>query len=332
MRYRASSSSAPTGPTRSSRAAGASPWTIPAISPSRSAPTRPSPGPRHRRGRVLLRREPRSRLRLDVPDGRRTGQRRRRDPRGDPPRLDVHVPRPLCGVHRAPARVHPQCGQLELCAAPIGGIVKTYGGHGRNHFERGVLIGDAGSFVDPMTGEGITPGDGVGATRGPVLEAALRGGSLRRGRLAEYDRAFRSYFDPSMIFLDLCATCSATAISPVPGYVPLSAAAGSHRRTSVRPRGSRLFRRPRHPAVRNPRRDVGAHRPRSRARLAAVPGRRHRRHSLGDLVDWQDGADAVRAPRSLLACALDARRATEVGGAARRRADSSCDPRASGLV
>ena len=37
---------------------------------------------------------------------------------------------------------------------PIGGVVKMYGGVGPNYFDGGVLIGDAGSFADPMTGEG----------------------------------------------------------------------------------------------------------------------------------------------------------------------------------
>ncbi len=121
-------------------------------------------------------------------------------------RLGVHVPDLFAEFVERLRRVHTQCGQLELCAPPIGGIVKTYGGHGRNHFERGVLIGDAGSFVDPMTGEGITPAMESALLAAPVLEAALEEGCYDEARLAEYDDAFRGYFDPSMIFLDLCAT------------------------------------------------------------------------------------------------------------------------------
>ena len=52
---------------------------------------------------------------------------------------------------------HPACRRLSLCKPAIGGIVKTYGCAGPNFFDRGLLIGDAGCFVDPMTGEGITP-------------------------------------------------------------------------------------------------------------------------------------------------------------------------------
>src|SRR6266542_3030901 len=102
-------------------------------------------------------------------------------------------------------RLHPRCVNLELCSAPIGGIVRTYGGAGPNHFDGGVLIGDAGSFVDPMTGEGITPAAESALLAEPVLQAALEAGRFDARQLAAYERAFRAYFDPAMTFLDLCA-------------------------------------------------------------------------------------------------------------------------------
>ena len=90
-------------------------------------------------------------------------------------------------------------------AKPLGGVVKTYGGIGRNHFDGGVLIGDAGSFVDPMTGEGITPG-----MESALIAASTVAESLERGRfdaafLSQFERDFRRYFDPAMLYLDLCA-------------------------------------------------------------------------------------------------------------------------------
>ena len=100
---------------------------------------------------------------------------------------------------------HPRWAALELCAPPIGGIVKTYGAAGRNHFDGGVLIGDAGCFVDPMTGEGITPAMESALLASPVLRAALDDGRFGSDRLAPYEASFRSYFDPAMTFLDLCA-------------------------------------------------------------------------------------------------------------------------------
>lgn len=99
---------------------------------------------------------------------------------------------------------HPGCGALELEAKPIGGVVCTYGGAGPNHFDGGVLVGDAGSFVDPMTGEGITQAMESALLAVPALLDALERGA-DRAVLAAYEVAFRSYFDPSMLFLAFCA-------------------------------------------------------------------------------------------------------------------------------
>ena len=87
----------------------------------------------------------------------------------------------------------------------IGGVVKTYGGASRNYFHGGVLIGDAGSFVDPMTGEGITPAFESALLAAPVLMRALEAGHFGRPQLSEFEASFRRYFDPAMDFLDLCA-------------------------------------------------------------------------------------------------------------------------------
>jgi menaquinone-9 beta-reductase len=100
---------------------------------------------------------------------------------------------------------HPNCGKLTLLRAPIGGIVKTYGSAGKNTFDRGVLIGDAGSFVDPMTGEGITPAMESALLGAGVVMKALKGGELKAEVFAEYEKAWRGYFDPAMVFVDLCA-------------------------------------------------------------------------------------------------------------------------------
>ena len=95
--------------------------------------------------------------------------------------------------------------RVELCSAPIGGIVKTYGGAGANHFAGGLLVGDAGCFVDPMTGEGITPGMESALLAARTLRAALEAGEFHAQRLARFQTDFRAYFDPSMLYLDFCA-------------------------------------------------------------------------------------------------------------------------------
>ncbi len=102
-------------------------------------------------------------------------------------------------------RSHPRCRKLKLVRPPIGGIVKTYGGAGTNYFDKGLLIGDAGSFVDPMTGEGITPAMESALIAARVILDALPKKQLDAASFSAYETAYRNYFDPSMIFVDLCA-------------------------------------------------------------------------------------------------------------------------------
>ncbi len=100
---------------------------------------------------------------------------------------------------------HPGCSRIQVVSKPIGGIVKTYGGAGPNYFEGGILIGDAGCFVDPMTGEGITPAAESALIGAAVLSDALEHGRTDRAFLARFQHAFRAYFDPAMGYLDFCA-------------------------------------------------------------------------------------------------------------------------------
>jgi hypothetical protein len=92
-----------------------------------------------------------------------------------------------------------------VASRPLGGVVKMYGGVGRNHFDGGLLVGDAGSFVDPMTGEGITQGMESAVIASRTVLAALEQGRFDAGFLSRFERDFRRYFDPALLFLDLCA-------------------------------------------------------------------------------------------------------------------------------
>jgi geranylgeranyl reductase family protein len=120
-------------------------------------------------------------------------------------RFDVQLPALFDEFVDGLRRHHPSCANLELVSRPIGGIVRTFGAAAANRFDGGVLIGDAGSFGDPMTGEGISPGMESGLLAAPVLAAALEGGDFSASALAPYEQAFHAYFDPSMVFLDFCA-------------------------------------------------------------------------------------------------------------------------------
>ena len=100
---------------------------------------------------------------------------------------------------------HPGCKNMQLSSRPIGGVVKTYDGIDRNHFDGGLLIGDAGSFVDPMTGEGITQGMESALIASQTVLDALEKGRFDAAFLSRFDRDFRSYFDPTMLYLNFCA-------------------------------------------------------------------------------------------------------------------------------
>jgi hypothetical protein len=94
---------------------------------------------------------------------------------------------------------------MRLAGRSVGGVVKMYGGIDRNHFDGGLLIGDAGSFVDPMTGEGITQGMESALIGSQTVLDALEQGRFDATFLSRFDRDFRSYFDPAMLYLGLCA-------------------------------------------------------------------------------------------------------------------------------
>ncbi len=101
---------------------------------------------------------------------------------------------------------HPDCANAHVISRPLGGVVKTYGGIDRNHFDGGLLIGDAGSFVDPMTGEGITQGMESALIATSTVVDALERGRFDAGFLSRFDTDFHDYFDPAMQYLDLNAT------------------------------------------------------------------------------------------------------------------------------
>lgn len=101
---------------------------------------------------------------------------------------------------------HPGCVNARLASKPLGGAVHTYGGITRNHFDGGILVGDAGGFVDPITAEGITQGMESAIIGSRTLIAALEAGRFDAAELARYEHDFRAYFDPAMLYLCFCTT------------------------------------------------------------------------------------------------------------------------------
>ncbi|MDH3522184.1 MAG: NAD(P)/FAD-dependent oxidoreductase [Acidobacteriota bacterium] len=121
-------------------------------------------------------------------------------------RHSISVPRLFSQFVDKARETDPRYSDLRLSGPPIGGIVKTYGGAGRNVFDRGLLIGDAGCFVDPMTGEGITPAMESALLGSAVLLEALEQGKFGAAFLSSYEESFRHYFGPAFGYVDLCAS------------------------------------------------------------------------------------------------------------------------------
>jgi len=81
--------------------------------------------------------------------------------------------------------------------------IKTYGGARRNYFERGLLIGDAGCFVDPISGEGIPLALETSEFASATIVEALASGDVSAAGLSSFERRWREHFDADLGISDL---------------------------------------------------------------------------------------------------------------------------------
>lgn len=86
---------------------------------------------------------------------------------------------------------------------PIGWPIKTYGGARENYFDRGLLIGEAGCFVDPLSGEGIPPGLESAKLAAETIFEAFEQGEFDAPALRDYETRWRAHFDPDLKIADL---------------------------------------------------------------------------------------------------------------------------------
>ncbi len=81
--------------------------------------------------------------------------------------------------------------------------IRSYGGAHRNYFERGLLIGEAGCFVDPINGEGIPLALETARIAASTIRAAFRQGRFGAAVLSQYELDFRAALDPDLAISDL---------------------------------------------------------------------------------------------------------------------------------
>ncbi len=89
---------------------------------------------------------------------------------------------------------------------PAGWALKSYGGARANYFERGLLIGDAGCFADPLTGEGIPVALETAEMASEILQQALAEERYDAEYLSEYERRFRDRYDLDCQIADVIHT------------------------------------------------------------------------------------------------------------------------------
>lgn len=121
-------------------------------------------------------------------------------------RYKINVPQLFESFVENLRNTHSDYADISLSSRPVGGIVKTYGGAGPNYFDGGILIGDAGCFVDPMTGEGISPAMESALIGSSIIIESLEHERFDAAFLSSYEKAYRAHFDPAWNYVDLCAS------------------------------------------------------------------------------------------------------------------------------
>lgn len=85
----------------------------------------------------------------------------------------------------------------------VGWPIKTYGGAHRNYFERGLLIGEAACFVDPISGEGIPLAMESAELAAATIRDAFLTSDFSANGLATYETRWRNRYDPDLKVSDL---------------------------------------------------------------------------------------------------------------------------------
>jgi geranylgeranyl reductase family protein len=91
---------------------------------------------------------------------------------------------------------------IELTPA-AGWPIRTYGGAKRNYFAHGLLIGDAGCFVDPISGEGIPLALRSASIAAETIRGAFADGEFGLQTMSGFERRWRDQYDVDLGLSDL---------------------------------------------------------------------------------------------------------------------------------
>lgn len=81
--------------------------------------------------------------------------------------------------------------------------ISSYGGASKNYFKGGLLVGEAGGFVDPINGEGIPLAFDSAKLAAQTIRHAFDVGDLSEQGLSLYEKSWREFFDPDLGISDL---------------------------------------------------------------------------------------------------------------------------------
>jgi flavin-dependent dehydrogenase len=84
--------------------------------------------------------------------------------------------------------------------------IRTYGGAERNYFAHGLLIGDAGCFVDPISGEGIPLALRSASIAAGTIRGAFAEGEFGLQTMSGFERSWRDHYDVDLGLSDLVVT------------------------------------------------------------------------------------------------------------------------------
>jgi len=84
--------------------------------------------------------------------------------------------------------------------------IRSYGGATKRHFDRGLLIGEAGAFVDPINGEGIPLAMESAHVAARTIRAAFQLGRFNEDTLSRFDADWQSRVGVDLGISDLAVT------------------------------------------------------------------------------------------------------------------------------
>jgi geranylgeranyl reductase family protein len=115
----------------------------------------------------------------------------------------VALPEFMRAMREVATRWAAQRGQRLEMGPAKGWMLKTYGGMARTQFERGLLVGDAGSFIDPISGQGIASAMLTAQMAAATIRAAFAAGDFSERFLSRYQVEWQKRLGADLALSDL---------------------------------------------------------------------------------------------------------------------------------